>query len=422
MTLSERDHKAVWHPFTQMMLEPEAIGIAKGKGSLLFTEDGHTLIDAISSWWVNLHGHVNQHIASAIKAQLDALEHTIFAGYTHEPAVRLAEILLEQIPFCSKVFYSDNGSTSVEVALKMALQFHHNQGSDRRKIICFDNAYHGDTFGAMSVGARGIFNRPFEPLFFDVSTMEAPVSDAPDYISQLIDGLGDLNQYAAFIFEPLVQGSAGMLMHSAAGLSRLMQKFRDAGILNIADEVMTGFYRTGKPFAHQYLSAIPDIVCLSKGITGGFMTLGATVCRQEIFDAFLSEDRLKTFFHGHSYTANPLACAAAVASAGLTFSPECAGQVRGISDRLGQMAARLSEMPPLENVRQLGTILAMDIRSDAASGYFNSIGSRLKSEFYKQGILLRPLGNVLYLMPPYCITEDEMDQIESAISQIISDL
>ena len=303
----------VWHPYTQMK-NADIIPITRGQGAYLYDEKGEQYIDAVASWWTNIHGHSHPHIANAIAEQAKKLEHVIFAGFTHEPAEKLAKKLLQRIPYHQKIFYSDNGSTAVEVAIKMALQYWSNKGEERKKIICFRYAYHGDTFGSMSVSARGVFTQPFKNLLFDVAYIDIPKSENE---SEIIQQLHQHIDAAAFIFEPLVLGSAGMLMYSEKILDELISICKQNNILSIADEVMTGFGRTGKFLAIDYCKNKPDIICLSKGITGGFLPFAATTCTQEIYDTFLSDEKSKMFFHGHSYTANPLGCAASIASLAL---------------------------------------------------------------------------------------------------------
>jgi len=318
MTLTERDLKVIWHPYTQMKTAMPPVPIVRGEGACLFDENGKKYIDAVSSWWVNIHGHAHPYIAQKVSEQLRKLEHVIFAGFTHEGAVELAERLLEILPANQqKVFYSDNGSTAVEVAIKMCLQYWHNKGQNRTKILAFKNAYHGDTFGAMAVSGRSAFTAAFDSLLFDVEFIDLPDKENITNLQSLISNLS--HQTACFIFEPLVQGAGGMLMYEARYLDELMAHCRNEGVLMIADEVFTGFGRTGKAFASNHVTEQPDIMCFSKGLTGGTMALGLTTCTQQIYDAFLSDDHLKTLFHGHSFTANPVAIAAALASLDLFF-------------------------------------------------------------------------------------------------------
>ena len=390
---------------------------------MLFDEDGNSYIDAVSSWWVNLHGHAHPYIAERVSAQLNTLEHVIFAGFTHPPAVELAESLLKILPENQgRIFYSDNGSTSVEVALKMALQFWYNKGEKRTTIVAFKNSYHGDTFGAMAVGARGAFNTPFESLMFDVEFIDAPAKGNEEKSFLQLEAIASEKNIAAFIYEPLVQGSGGMLMHEAAGLEKLISFCRDNKILAIADEVFTGFGRTGKLFASEYMETKPDIMCLSKGLTGGTMAMGVTSCTREIYEAFYSHDKMKTFYHGHSYTANPLACTAGLASMDLLQKQDCAENIKRIVARHSEFVVELTDNTKVENIRQLGTILALDIITNDKAGYFNSISSYLKAEFLKHGVVLRPLGNTVYILPPYCTTNAQLDKIYKAITEVISEL
>ncbi|TND08392.1 MAG: adenosylmethionine-8-amino-7-oxononanoate aminotransferase [Bacteroidetes bacterium] len=424
-SLQERDRNAVWHPFTQYQNAQPLIPVARAEGALLFSGDGKTYIDAISSWWVNVHGHAHPYIAEKIAAQAKILEQVIFAGFTHEPAVRLAERVLELLgPGFAKVFFSDDGSTSVEVALKMALQYWHNLDMPRKKIATFENAYHGDTFGAMAVGARGTFNRPFESLLFDVITIPVPVRGKEnDSISALQRVLAD-DDVAAFIFEPLVQGAAGMVMYDEETLQELIRICAEKNVLTIADEVMTGFGRTGKMFAtvsrDDEFDLRPDIICLSKGLTGGFLPMGLTVCTQEIFDAFISGDQQKTFFHGHSYTANPLACAAANASLDLFEKLETRENVFRISRRNTDFLEKNRNHPALADLRCCGTILAAEFKTGSETSYFNDLSVKAYAFFLEKGILLRPLGNIVYLMPPYCITEEQHEETLAAMEEFMN--
>jgi adenosylmethionine---8-amino-7-oxononanoate aminotransferase len=421
MTLLEKDKAFIWHPFTQIKDENAPILIKRAQGTTLFAEDGKEYIDAISSWWVNIHGHAHPHIAQAIAHQAMELEQVIFARFTHEPAINLAEQLLMNLPtHFSKVFFSDNGSTSVEVAIKMALQFFHNQGITRKtKIISFENAYHGDTFGAMSVSGKSAFNAPFNPLLFEVFSIPIPNAfNCHDVRTQFLD-LIEKGDISAFIFEPLVQGSAGMQMYEAEYLDELIAIAQQNHIVCIADEVMTGFGRTGELFAIDYLENKPDIICLSKGITGGFMPLGVTICSKTIYNTFISEDINKTFFHGHSYTANPLACAAANASLDLLLSENCQEAIEEIGLLHALFAEKIRAHSFIKNVRQTGTILAFEFNTNENSSYFNSIKDKAYNFFIENGVLLRPLGNTIYLMPPYCITAKELNTVYNVILKSI---
>ena len=418
-SLTERDLDTIWHPYTQMKTAMPPIPIVRGEGAGLFTEDGKEYIDAVSSWWVNIHGHAHPHIAKKVSEQLSTLEHVIFAGFTHPVAVELAEGLLGILPASQKkIFYSDNGSTAVEVALKMCLQYWANKGEKRTRIIAFNNSYHGDTFGAMAVSARSAFTAPFESLLFDVVYLDTPNADN---IEQLKTSLAQIKEeVAAFIYEPLVQGSGGMLMYEAQYLDQLLAFCRENNILSIADEVMTGFGRTGKLFASEYLSQQPDIVCLSKGLTGGTMALGVTSCTQAIYDAFLSDDRLKTLFHGHSFTANPIACAAALASLELTLLPATMENIRRIAAKHQVFASKIKGHAKVRAVRQTGTIIAFDWNTGGNTSYFSSLRDTLYNFFLEKGIILRPLGNIIYILPPYCISDEQLDYIYSSIEDALS--
>lgn len=407
--LAERDRAVIWHPFTQMQTAPLPVPIVRGEGSVLYGADGREFLDMISSWWVNLHGHAHPHIARRVSEQLTTLEHVIFAGFTHQPAVELAERLLAILPQNqAKVFYSDNGSTAVEVALKMAFQYWHNSGQPRQKVVALENAYHGDTFGAMAVGGRNAFSAPFAPFLFDVDFLPVPVPGQEQTVLERAAALFS-DDVAAFIVEPLVQGSGGMIMYEPETLDALIRLARQHGVLIIADEVMTGFGRTGKLFASDYLQEKADLMCLSKGLTGGTMALGVTTCKQVIYEAFLSTDKMRTLFHGHSFTANPLACAAALASMDLLLSDETQAAIQRITRNHAAFTRRLVAYPTVGNIRQRGTLLAFDLLVGEETSYFNTIRDVAYDFLTGRGVLMRPLGNVLYLMPPYCTTDEQLD-------------
>jgi len=417
LTLAERDQKVVWHPFTQMLNADSPIPIISGEGAYLTDDTGKQYIDAVSSWWVNLHGHSHPYIIKKMMSQLLKLEHVIFAGFTHEPAVLYAEMLLSVLPpNQARVFYSDNGSTAVEVALKMALQYWYNQGKAKTKIIALNHSYHGDTFGSMSVSARSTFTAPYNELLFQVEFIDIPVTREEQVIfeAQLDDSV------AAFIFEPLIQGSGGMHMYEPETLNQMLEICRKKGILTIADEVMTGFGRTGKLFAVDHLIQKPDIICLSKGITGGTMPMGATTCTASIYDAFLSDDKGKTFFHGHSYTANPLACSAAIASLELLLKRSSQQNISIISQKHAAFAQEISGHPKVSNLRHLGTIIAFDWNTGEQTSYFHDLRNKIYHFFLEKGILLRPLGNVIYIMPPYCVSIEDLDYIYEKIQEALN--
>ncbi|KAA2243894.1 adenosylmethionine--8-amino-7-oxononanoate transaminase [Chitinophaga agrisoli] len=419
-TLSERDLQVIWHPYTQMQTAPAPIGIVRGEGASLYDEEGNRYIDATSSWWVNIHGHAHPYIAQQLAAQALQLQHCIFAGYTHPTAVTLAEKLLPILPGRqSRVFYSDNGSTAVEVALKMALQYWHNKGvQQRKKILAFHHSYHGDTFGAMSVSSRSVFTAPFDELLFDVHFIDTPSADNITALKATIQSLGT-DAIAAIIFEPLLQGAGGMLMYEASALDQLLSWCQEQQILLIADEILTGFGRTGKNFAMENVATPPDMICLSKGLTGGAMALGITTCTAAIYEAFLSENKLKTLFHGHSFTANPLACSVALASLDLFLDPNCAQQRQRVQAQHEAFIQRLSASSAVKQIRLLGTILAFEIVTPGQDTYTNQLADELHRFFRQKRIMLRPLGNTLYILAPYCITDKELGEVYGAIMEFL---
>lgn len=421
MNLNEKDKAFVWHPFTHLKSAEEPIVIKRAEGLYYYDENGNKFMDAISSWWVNLHGHAHPHISKRVAEQVMSMEHVMFSGFTHQPAIELAERLLNHLPANqSKIFYSDNGSTAVEVALKMALQFWNNQDEEKPLFIAFENAYHGDTFGGMSVGERNVFNNAFEKLLFDVVHVPLPNAENIIDIERQLTTLFQNHLVAAFIFEPLVQGAAGMIMYEAQYLDRLIALCKLNKVITIADEVMTGFGRTGKFFANDYLQNKPDIICLSKGLTGGYMPLGVTSCAEYIYKGFISEDKTKTFFHGHSFTANPTACSAALASMDLMEKEETLTRIRRISESHTEFVTKISSHIKLKDIRQCGTILALELNTQEHTHYLNNASEEITNYFLKRGILLRPLGNVFYLIPPYCITDRELAEIYAAIEEYLA--
>ncbi|HVU96635.1 MAG TPA: adenosylmethionine--8-amino-7-oxononanoate transaminase [Puia sp.] len=408
-SLTDRDRRVIWHPYTQHKGYLPPIPVVKGKDSLLFDDQGKSYIDAVSSWWVTIHGHANPYIAEKLYRQALQLEQVIFTGFTHEPAVTLAERLLPLLPGpFSRVFFSDNGSTAVEVAIKMAIQFWSNQDRPRRKVLAFRHSYHGDTFGAMSVSERSVFTDPFRDYLFEPVFIDTPTRGNIGGLRRfLLDNGRDI---AGFIYEPLLQGAGGMRMYEAGLLDELLDAASEQGVLCIADEVMTGFGRTGRLFAGEYLRHKADIICLSKGLTGGTMALGVTATTERLFEAFLSDDKRKTLFHGHSFTANPLACTAALASLDLVERPEFLANIRRITERHQAFLGTLHSYPIAGNPRALGTVLAFEIIT-GRDEYINAIAPAITRDALAQGIYLRPLGNTVYFMPPYCTTEKEMDQV-----------
>jgi adenosylmethionine-8-amino-7-oxononanoate aminotransferase len=422
MNLSERDKQVMWHPYTQSGLYPDVIGVLSGSGTLLHAEDGTTYIDAIASWWVNLHGHAHPYMANAIAEQVKQLEQVIFAGHTHEPAVVLAERLLGLLPWFGKAFYSDNGSTAVEAAIKMSIQYWRNKGEGaKRKILAIEHSYHGDTFGAMSVSERGIFTEPFQQYLFPVDFVPFPANGEEDHALKVMEELLKKGDVAAFIAEPLVLGSGGMLMYDASVLEHMFALCKKYNALIIADEVMTGFGRTGTLFASQQVSTRPDMMCMSKGLTGGYLPMGLTLATNEIHDVFVSDRMDKMLFHGHSYTANPIACAAGVASLDLLLSEETQKNIQRISEAQREFVYQLQGLPRVINARSTGIIAALDL-DVPDSGYASSIRKNMLLFFKERGILLRPLGNVLYVLPPYCITSSELESVQGAIVEFLTTL
>jgi len=422
--LSQLDKELIWHPFTPLKDGNDSIVIRSGQGVYLETLDGRKIIDGISSWWVNLHGHSNPHIAQAIYEQAKTLEHVIFAGFTHEPAIRLANNLKSILPGnVVRIFFSDDGSTSVEVGLKLAFQFWHNKGVPKKKVIAIRGAYHGDTFGSMSVGERGMFTDPFKPFLFDVVFIDFPTVENEASLLKRFGEIIDSGDMAAFIFEPLVQGAAGMRMYSAEILNKLIKKAHEKKVLCIADEVFTGFGRTGKMFACDYLDEEPDIICVSKGITGGALPLGVTACSQEVVHAFQSSEFSKTFFHGHSYTANPIACAAANASFELLTAAACQNAIKRISDLHRSFVSQMIGHGKIKDIRSLGTILAVELHTgQEESSYASNLRKKIYPFFLERAILLRPLGNTIYVLPPYVIQESELSRIYSSIEDFLDTL
>ena len=414
----------IWHPFTQHALLPDSIFIDRAEGAYLYDKEGRRIIDGISSWWVNIHGHNHPKIVAAVQEQAAKLDQVIFAGFTHEPAERLAEKLVAMTPSnLTRVFFSDSGSMSVEVALKMALGYWAHRDKPRRGIVAMEHAYHGDTFGAMSVGGRSVFNAPYEPFLFDVHRLPFPEKDSEhltvDAFAKLLQIQGD--DIAALIVEPLVLGAAGMLMYSASTLRALHDLCQRHGVLFIADEVMTGWGRTGTRFACEQAGVEPDILCLSKGLTGGFLSLAVTLASEEIYQAFYSTDRAKTFFHSSSFTGNPIACAAAFASLGLWETEPVMERIRQLGDNLAQELPRLAKRADVEHIRQCGTIVALDVRQEE-QGYLSQIAPKLMRAFIAQGVLLRPLGQTIYVLPPYCVTRDDICLIFQTIDRSLDAL
>lgn len=414
LRLQQRDADVNWHPYTQMKTAA-TIPIVSGRGAYLFGADGTRYIDAISSWWVTLHGHAHPYIAEQVYAQLNTLEQVIFAGFTHPKAIMLSERLLSLLPANQqKVFYSDNGSTAVEVAVKMCIQYYVNLGLAKTKILAFQNAYHGDTFGTMSLSERNTWTAPFAQQLFEVIYIEVP--DATNIESVKADIDLHAAEAICFIYEPLVQGAAGMLMHEAQDLNLLLNHCRSKNILLIQDEVFVGFGRTGTLFAADQLDCAPDLMCFSKGLTGGTMPMGITTASNEIYHAFFSDEKSKAFFHGHSFTANPLACTAALASLDLLLGEATQENIRHICTLHKQFISNFRS--PKAVARQCGTILAIEITTSESS-YFNTLQPYIYQYFIERNIIMRPLGNIFYLVPPYCISTADLEYIYTTIMDLV---
>ena len=412
MTLSERDKKYNWHPYTQHKTAQLHPAIVKGKDALLWDENGKEYIDAIASWWVNPYGHSNQVIADAIYKQLTTLEHVLFGGFTHEPAVLLSEKLMEILPNNQKkIFYSDNGSTAVEIAIKATLQFFYNKGEKRTKIIAFENAFHGDTFGAMAASGITFFTEAFKGSLIDVIRIPVPTKGSETQSIQTLKNALATNECAAFVFEPLVQGAAGMVMYDAAVLDSMMALCKENTVFTIADEVMTGFGKTGKIFASDYLVQKPDMMCLSKALTGGTIPMAITTFTQEIFDGFWDDDVNKALFHGHTFTANPTGCAAALASIALLQKAEMQNNIQRINQQHLKFQEQIKMHPKVKTTRVLGVIFALEIKRETEESYYGDFRNKLYNFFIDNGIILRPVGNIVYILPPYIISDIQLDKV-----------
>jgi len=405
----------VWHPFTQHGLGEPIPQVVRAEGAALHTADGRRVVDAISSWWVTTHGHGHPRIVAAIREQAERLDQIIFAGWTHAPAETVAQGLLALVPpALTRVFFSDSGSTSVEVALKMALGYWLNRGEPRHRILVLEHSYHGDTIGAMSVGARGVFNRAYAPLLFDVGTIPYPAEGSEQATLDALERACAAGDVAAFIVEPLVLGAGGMLFYPPQILHQMRAICAHAGVLFIADEVMTGWGRTGTLLACEQAEVVPDILCLSKGLTGGAVPLAVTMATEPIFQAHYGEDRARMFFHSSSYTANPIACAAAAANLAIWRDEPVRERIADLSRRQAERLARLAALPGFAGARALGTIAAIEV--EGPPGYLSTLGPRLLGYFRERDLLVRPLGNTVYVMPPYCIDDADLDAVYDAIA------
>ena len=422
MNLTEKDRLYIWHPYTHQKDRLPAIAVLKGKKAVLYDDAGNAFIDGISSWWVNIHGHGNKFIAKKIYKQARKLQQVIFAGFTHAPAVELAEKLIKILPGdFSKIFYSDNGSTATEVAVKMALQYWGNKNvSGRNKILAFHHSYHGDTFGAMSISERGTYTVAFRDKLFEVIFIGTPDNDNSESVQETLEKYK--NEIACFIYEPLLQGAGGMKMYDSKNLNSLLSILKKEEIICIADEVLTGFYRTGKLFAGDYLLEKADIICLSKALTGGTMALGVTACTKKIYESFVSDDKTKTLFHGHSFTANPLACTASLASLKLLKQKKCKQKIDNIIFAQKAFADKMEifqQKNLIKNLRHLGTIIAFEVNTSEVDGYLHNITNDFTQFCLEHGVYLRSLGNTIYIMPPYCIRKKELEQVHNVVEKFL---
>ena len=420
MNLSQRDKKHNWHPYTQHKTVADFPAIVKGKDALLWDENGKEYIDAIASWWVNPFGHSNKVMADAIYEQLTTLEHVLFGGFTHNKAVELSEKLMEILPSNQqKIFYSDNGSTAVEVAIKVALQYNYNKGIVKTKVIAFEDAFHGDTFGAMAASGITFFTEAFKGSLLEVVRIPVPTQGNEEQTIKTLENLVKINEFAAFVFEPLVLGAAGMVMYSPEVLDKLIAICNQNNVFTIADEVMTGFGKTGKTFASDYLENKPDMMCLSKALTGGTIPMAITTFTQEIFDGFYDDDTNKALFHGHTFTANPTGCAAALASISLLQTSEIQENINEINQSHLAFESKIKSHPKVKTTRVLGVIFALEIKTNSQESYYGTMRNKLYNFFIENGIILRPVGNIVYILPPYVISKNQLEKVYQTIEKAL---
>ena len=421
MTLSEKDQRYLWHAYTQHKTSDTPIAIVKGKDALLWDENGNTYIDAIASWWVNPYGHSNERLARRAYEQLTSLEHVLFGGFTHKPACDLAEALLKILPKNqSKVFFSDNGSTAVEVAVKIALQYYYNRGEKRTTFIAFEEAFHGDTFAAMAVSGISLYTTAFQDQLLKVVRIPIPEKGQEEACKQRLLEVIAQEKCAAFIFEPLVLGAAGMRMYAPEVLDELIQICREHQVLTIADEVMTGFGKTGKTFACDYLKQMPDMICLSKALTGGTIPLSATTTTEAIYEAFYSDDISKALFHGHTFMANPTGCAIALESLKILAEEEMQANLKRIHARHVTFADKMDKHPKVARTRTLGVIVALDLKVPDTGEYYGAIRNELYRFYISHGVILRPVYHTIYILPPYIITDKQLDRVYQVVEESIA--
>ncbi|WP_047549759.1 adenosylmethionine--8-amino-7-oxononanoate transaminase [Psychroserpens sp. Hel_I_66] len=418
MSLKQRDQKHLWHPLRQHHLHPESFAIVKAKGCILTDEDGDEYIDAISSWYTSVYGHCNDYIIEKTYAQMQQLDQIMFSDFTHEPAIRLSEELIKILPEGqNKIFFNDNGSTAVEAAIKMALQYHFNTDDKRNVFIAFENGFHGDTFGAMSVSGLSVYNGPFAEFLIDVKRIPTPDGENHDIVLNTLRNLSLEYDIAGFIYEPLVQGAAGMKIHDVDGLNAILAFCKEHKILTIADEVMTGFGKTGRHFASDHIETKPDIICLSKALTAGLIPMAITSCTQVIYDAFLSTDMAKGFFHCHTYSANPIACATAIAGIELLVSSEMQNNIKRISKAHEDFGRQIKDHPKVKSVRHIGVIFALDLNTETER--YGDLRDQLLKFFMDRGVFLRPLGNTIYIQVPYVISDEQLKKVYQVIEEAL---
>lgn len=416
--LSDRDKKHLWHPLTQHKVHSEMLAISKAKGAILYDEGGKEYLDGISSWYTSMYGHCNPYILEKVGAQMQQLDQVVFSGFTHEPAVKLSEELIKVLPDNQeKLFFSDNGSTATEIGIKMALQYHFNKGEKRNVLLAFEEGFHGDTFGAMSVSGLSVYNGPFKDFFIEVERIPVPTTENIESIVNHLQVRLQKSNIAGFIYEPLVQGAAAMKMHNAEGLNQILRLLKEHKVLTIADEVMTGFGKTGKYFASDYMETKPDIICLSKALTAGLVPMGLTTCTENVYSAFYSDDIAKGLFHGHTYTANPLACAAALAALELLKTDEIQNNIQNIIQWHKEFDDEIKNHPKVASTRQLGVIYALDL--NVKMERYGNLRDKLFKHFMDNGVFLRPLGNTIYILAPFITTKTQMDCIYDTIKSAI---
>ncbi|AZJ34198.1 adenosylmethionine--8-amino-7-oxononanoate transaminase [Tenacibaculum singaporense] len=421
MNLQERDKKHLWHPLKQHQTHPNSLGIVKAKGCILTDEHGNEYIDAISSWYTCMFGHCNDYITSRVYEQMKTLDQIMFSDFTHEPAVKLSEELIKILPKNqNRIFFNDNGSTAVEAGIKMALQYYFNKGEKRNTFIAFEDGFHGDTFGAMSVSGLSVYNGPFEDFLMDIQRIPVPNGENNETIAQKLQQIISEHNVAGFIYEPLVQGAAGMKIHKAEDLNSILAICKENDVLTIADEVMTGFGKTGNHFASDEVATKPDIICLSKALTAGLVPMSITSCTEEIYRAFLDNDIAKGFFHCHTYSANPIACSAALASIELLQTKEIQDNIQFIQNSNISFSEKIENHPKVNSTRCKGVILAIDLNTNA--GRYGTLRDQLLKSFMDEGVFLRPLGNTIYIQPPYVITKEQLEKTYTTIEKVLDSL